>query len=60
MGTFIKSTTLKGKYKNIIVTEDGFMDDETGESIDVINELHSIYGDNPIEIVTTLKTEEDT
>lgn len=60
MGTFTKNTTLKGKYKNIIVTEDGFMDDETGEAVNVISELHSIYGNAPIEIVTTLKTEEET
>lgn len=58
MGTFIKSTTLKGKYKNIIATEDGFIDDETGELINLAKELHDQYKDTPFNLTTDLKTEE--
>jgi len=59
MGKFTKSVSLKGKYKGIIATEEGFMDDETGEAVDLCKELHSIYGDTPIELTTNYKSDED-
>ena len=59
MGTFTRNTVVKGKYKGIVATEDGFMDDETGETIDLAKQLHEVYGDNPFELVTSHKTDED-
>lgn len=60
MGTFQKTTTTKGKFKNIIACEDGtFMDDESGELIDLVTILHEKYGNSPFELVTSLKEDED-
>ncbi len=59
MGTFTRNTVTKGKYKGIVATEDGFMDDETGEAIDLAKQLHEVYGDYPFELVTSYKTDED-
>ena len=47
MGNFTRNVTIKGKFKNIIATGDGFMDDETGEDIDLSKILYEIYKDTP-------------
>lgn len=59
MGNFTRNVTVKGKYKNIIATEDSFIDDETGEEISLAQELHKIYGDTPFELTTSYKSDED-
>lgn len=60
MGTFTKSTTTKGKFKDIIACPDGtFVDDESGEIIQLAQLLYEKYGDSPIEIITTLKVDEE-
>ena len=58
MGTFKKTTVTKGQFKNIIATGDGFMDDETGELINLSKILHEIYEDSPFELSTSLKADE--
>ena len=59
MGNFTRNVTVKGKYKNIIATGDGFMDDETGEEINLSKELYEIYKDTPFELTTSYKSDED-
>ena len=58
MGTFKKTTVTKGQFKNISATGDGFMDDETGELINLSKILHEIYEDNSFELSTSLKADE--
>jgi len=60
MGTFTKNTVTKGKFKSIIACEDGtFMDDESGETIDLGKILFEKYGTTPFELTTSLKVDED-
>ena len=59
MAEFKKSTQIVGKFKNIIATEDGtFMDDETGSIIEVGKVLHSVYGDTPMVLSVSFKSDE--
>ena len=59
MGTFKKTTVTKGQFKNIIATGDGFMDDESGELINLSQEIRAVMGDNPVEITVSLKQDEE-
>lgn len=59
MGSFKKTTVTKGQFKNIIATGDGFMDDESGELIDLSKEIRKVMGDNPVEITVSLKKDEE-
>lgn len=59
MGTFKKTTVTKGQFKNIIATGDGFMDDESGEHINLSQEIRTVMGDSPVEITVSLKQDEE-
>ena len=59
MGTFKKTTVTKGQFKNIIATGDGFMDEESGELINLSQEIRAVMGDNPVEITVSLKQDEE-
>lgn len=60
MGSFKKSTTLKGNYKNICIREGAFADAETGDIIPLADQLAAIYGeDTEFDLITNLKTDED-
>lgn len=59
MGTFKKTTVTKGQFKNIIATGDGFMDDESGELINLSQEIRTVMGDSPVEITVSLKQDEE-
>lgn len=59
MGSFKKTTVTKGQFKNIIATGDGFMDDETGELINLSKEIREVMGDEPCEITVSLKKDEE-
>lgn len=59
MGKFTKTKNIKGVYKNIIINEGQFMDEETGEILDVIGQLRDVYGENAFDITTTLKIDEE-
>lgn len=56
MSNFIRKVAIDGKYKDVIVSEEGkFFDWETGEEIDLAAQLFQVYGDNPFTISTTMK-----
>lgn len=57
MAEFKKSTQIVGKIKNLIATEDGFMDDETGEMVPVLDMLHKAYGDTPFTLSVSYKSD---
>lgn len=59
MAQFKKSRTLKGMFKNVVIHEGMLMDEGTGEAVDFIKILHEVYGENPFDITTSLKTDED-
>lgn len=59
MGTFKKTTVTKGQFKNIIATGDGFIDDESGELINLSQEIRTVMGDSPVEITVSLKQDEE-
>ena len=59
MGTFKKTTVTKGSFKGIIATGDGFMSDDTGELINLSQEIRAVMGDNPVEITVSLKQDEE-
>lgn len=59
MASFKKTTVTKGQFKNIIATGDGFMDDNTGELIDISKAIREVMGDNPVEITVSLKQDEE-
>lgn len=44
MASFKESTTIQGKFKALVCTEDGFADVETGEAIDLHTILLKQYG----------------
>ena len=56
---FSKSTTTKGTIKGIATNGDVFMDDETGELIDLAAILYSVYGDRAIDISTSMKFDDE-
>lgn len=53
-----KSTQISGKYKVIAVSGGNFIDYETGEVINVADELERLYGQNPFSLSTSLKLDE--
>ncbi len=60
MKTFTKNTITKGKYRAIIACDDGtFIDDETGEEIELAKELYQKYGSTPFELTASLKVNEE-
>ena len=46
MGKFKKSSNISGKFKGILIHEGMFMDEETGEAVDLIGQLEKAYGDH--------------
>lgn len=53
---FKKSINIAGKYKALNVTEEGtFVDVETGEALDLAEQLYQIYGENPFSLSTSYK-----
>lgn len=57
---FKKSVNITGKYKSVFVDEEmNFVDLETGESIDLAENLRTIYGDNAFSISTSFKDDVD-
>lgn len=59
MAQFKKSRTLKGTFKNVIISDNSLVDEESGEQIDLIKILSEVYGQNAFDISTSLKTDED-
>ena len=59
MGIFKKTTKLTGKFDNIVIHEGQFMDNETGEVVDIATILEKVYGDKVIKISTAAQDDED-
>lgn len=59
MASFKRSTSLSGKFKGVIVKDGMFIDCETSEVIDVAAILEKVYGNNPIDITTSYKADEE-
>lgn len=59
MAKFTKTRTIKGNYKGVVITDGQFVDAESGEQINLAEELQSVYGENAFDITTSLKTDED-
>ena len=54
-----KSTSISGKFKNIMIHEGSFVDADTSEIVDIIGILEKAYGDNSFDISTSMKEDED-
>lgn len=59
MAKFVKTKTIKGTYKGIIARNGQFVDEATGEVIELAKELEAIYEDMPFDLNITLKTDEE-
>ena len=56
---FKKSITTQGKFKNLVVRDGSFVDDETGEIINVAKIIESAMGEVPFDLSVSQKTEDD-
>lgn len=59
MANFKRTTSLSGKFKNVVSNGETFIDAETGEEINVCEILNKVYGSNPFDISTSYKADED-
>jgi len=60
MTQFKKTSTTKGSFKGLVIHEGMFMDEETGEVVNVIDLISKAYGDDIVfDLTTTLKIDED-
>ena len=60
MATFKETTTIQGKWKSLLCTEDGFADTETGEEVDIHSILLKQYGtDKEFSLTTAYKSDTD-
>ena len=50
---------MSGKYKAIMIKDGGFVDTETGEVVQLVDELQKIYGEESFDLSTSSKTDED-
>lgn len=56
---FSKSGNISGKFKNIAVVNNNFVDYETGEVIDLISIISQVVGEQPFDMALTQKSETD-
>lgn len=59
MAQFKKTTNITGKYKAITVVNGTFVDFETGEQVDLADQLFSVYGTEPFSLSTSNKIDVD-
>ena len=59
MAKFTKTKTIKGVYKDVVISDGHFVDEETGEEIPLIEELQNVYGNLAFDITTNLKIDEE-
>lgn len=59
MGQFKKTSNISGKIKGLMIHDGVFINAETGERIDVVKQLQSVYGDETFDLSTSLKIDED-
>ena len=56
---FNKSNTITGTMKNICVVNGMFVDDETGEVVDLVSMLQQVFGDSPFDMKVSRKSDID-
>lgn len=59
MGMFKKSVSINGKYKELTVVDGHFVEPETGEEINLAEQLESIYGNQVFSLTTSNKIDVD-
>lgn len=59
MAVFKKTTKLTGKFKELQIVDDKFVDPEFGEVVDLLGVLKDIYGDATFSITTAYSAEEE-
>lgn len=58
MASFKRTFSLSGKFKGIISNGQSFIEQETGEVIDLADILNKVYGDNAFDISTKYGTDD--
>lgn len=53
MATFRRTTKLTGEIKDLVATENQFVDANTGEVVNVAEVFHGVFGGQPFSIVAT-------
>lgn len=58
---FSKSETIKGLFKGLTIHSGKFLDDETGEAVDLIQKLTSLFDGEDVvfDLSATQKTDEE-
>lgn len=56
---FNKLNTITGTMKNICVANGMFVDDETGEVVDLVSMLQQVFGDSPFDMRVSRKSDID-
>ena len=59
MGAFKKTESIQGKWKSLQCVEEGLVDTETGEIIDIYEILKKQYGDKEFSLTTSYKSDTD-
>lgn len=59
MITFKSSTSKNGRFKDICIINGNFVDNKTGEIINLAEILLKVYGEEVFEMTTTQKTEDE-
>ena len=59
MAKFTKTKNIKGVFKNVVINEGQFVDEDSGEVLDIISLLKDVYGETAFDITTNLKIDEE-
>lgn len=59
MAQFKRTTNITGKYKAVSIVNGYLVDLETGEQIDLIEQLSAVYGEEPFALNTSNKVDVD-
>lgn len=55
MSTFKRSVSTSGKLKSIVTNGETFIDDETGEELNLAEIFYKVYGSSPFELSSSQK-----
>lgn len=56
---FKKTISIDGKFKALVISNGNFVDVETGETINLVEALSDIYGEDPFSLTTNAKASEE-
>jgi len=56
---FKKTVSVNGKYKALMVSDGNIIDVETGEEVDLVGTLSSIYGEDSFSLSTSSKADQE-